>query len=185
MDTEQIEQLTVIYEQLSSLYHNFDKVVSGNITGEPITSFQHTLSILQPITGHDLAYFLPTVWGKGNGRPSAEINDFKTQINALLGWISVRYFDGKSPTYKQTPKQVNQTDATQDPHIAQTFSQEIFKILAGKRNRYGEGTKEQAFIEKVISGLPSAKTIAAILVLMTKSMVDFELSIDDLNKILV
>jgi hypothetical protein len=184
MDSEQIEQLTVIYEQLSSLLHSFDNVTSGNVSGQPITTFQHALSVLQPITGHDLTYFLPTVWGKGSGRPTAEVNDFKTQINAALGWISVRYFDGKSPSYRQAPVQVKQADTTQDPRVAQGLNQEISKMLIGKRNRYGEGTKEQAFIEKVLAGLPKTQTIAAILVLITESMVDFQLAIDDLNKIL-
>lgn len=184
MDSGLREQLTAIYEQLSSLYHSFDNVKSGNVAGEPITKFQHILSVLQPMTGHDLAYFLPTVWGKGNGRPTADVNDFKTQVNALSGWISVRYFDGKTPSYAQAAAHIAKEEFAIDPHIAEAFSQEIFKILSGKRNRYGEGTKEQAFIEKVTAGLPGTKTDAAILVLIAQSMVEFEFSIDDLNKIL-
>ena len=162
----------------------------GRVYDETATSICKQLNIvvgeLNSLTSKDYNKFKiqdRTISWNGTYRKVVDSLDYKLKLSGLISRIQGEFFSEEQSITTQ-PNTVINTSQHQSQTQSQTFVLELQEKILTEITKYGEGTKERTFLQRLKSALPMIKNVTDILATTLKIGAEVGLDPVTMHKIL-
>ena len=112
-----------------------------------------------------------------------EIETIRIKLGGLISELHGRYFFDEQAPFSGMPSTIINQTQQQNQSVTVQMLLDVQSIIDKNLPKFGEGTKEKKFLQKVKSSLSTIKDAVGLISLLTNIAKEFGLSIDDLKNI--
>lgn len=179
-----MEKIRPIYSELQGYLSQAPKISERPLLRDSSCWEQVNQAIeeLNELSGNDYDRFRIETYDKGFGSTVSN-TDYRNKLGGLIARLHGEFFFNEQTPFNGMPSTIIHQTQQQNQSVQVQILFEIRDKIDKEISKFGEKTKERAFLKKIKSSLSAAGNITELISLILKTAKNIGLTIEEVSKI--